>query len=62
MIGAALRRAAVAAQKHSISSQSRSMSSGAVDIATEIKELKKWKVRTPKYLTTSSSSSNLAEC
>jgi hypothetical protein len=29
----------------SLAAQARSMSSGPVDIATEIKELKKWKVR-----------------
>ena len=42
MIGAAFRR--VAAQGASRASPSRSMSSN-IDIATEIKELKKWKVR-----------------
>lgn len=47
MIGAALRR--VAAQGTSRAGASRSMSSN-IDIATEIKELKKWKVRSSTVL------------
>jgi len=48
MIGAALRRAAKASSLPKLYAQSqRSMSSGPIDIATEIKELKKWKVRNP---------------
>ncbi len=46
MIGAALRRAAKASSLPKLFANSqRSMSSGPIDIATEIKELKKWKVR-----------------